>query len=68
MNCKRFPWQKEKKAIQELGGEERQGRERGWKRELKCIMYTYQLHTRNVNITYYTNVLINLNLKKEIFG
>lgn len=41
-----------------MGRGERKGRERGWKKELRCVMSVCQLHTRNVNTVYYKLELI----------
>lgn len=41
----------------------RERREKGWKKEFRCVIYRYQLPTRNVNIIYYKHVLI----KNKVF-
>lgn len=50
---------RKKEKDQEMGRGEKEGRERGCKKELTSIMYMWQLSTRNRNITYCIHVLIN---------
>lgn len=49
------------------GSKEREvgGRERRWKKELKCGMYIHQLHTRKVNMVYCDHVLIKIKIKDK---
>lgn len=48
-----------------MGGAGEKEREGDEKKALGWIMHLYQLPARNVNITYYTHVLIKLKEKKR---
>lgn len=47
-----------------MEGEESKGKQSGWKKESRWLVYLYQLHQRNVN-TIYCNYLPNKKSKRK---